>query len=596
MQETNISNNKNELPLWDLSEIYKDIKDPMIKNDLKDIKNLSKEFLKKWKGKIKDLNSEEFVDCIVQYQNLNEKIYKIGTHSNLIFATNMEDPEISRYNSSISDEVTEIFSSLIFMTLELSKINDDIINEWILNDEAKQWLPYLTILRKRNPYLLDPLVEEILIEKSATGRSAWVRLFDETSAALRFPFKTEMVSEAEILNYLSDIDPEKRKIAGKSLSQTLEKNKRIFGMILNVISRDRYIEDNKRGFKRIVSSRNLDNDVEDEVVDALVKTVDEAMPQLTHRYYKWKAKQFGKSKIDWWDRNAPLPQASDRSIEWSEAKSIVLESFASFHPEIARLANLFFENNWIDADVRKGKASGAFAHPSIPSLHPYVLLNYQGKIRDVMTLAHELGHGVHQILAAKNGLLMSETPLTVAETASVFGEMLVFRKLLEESNHEQKKQLLAGKIEDMLNTVARQIGFHQFEVKFHEARIKSELTPDEIGDIWMETQSHAVGPYVNLTEDYKVLWGYIPHFVHTPFYVYAYAFGDSLVNALWHSYQNTDKQSFSEKYIAMLSAGGTKSHNDLLKPFNLSAYDKSFWQKGISMISGLMDELESLKT
>ena len=596
MQKTNISNNKNDLPLWDLSEIYKDIKDPMIKNDLKDIKNLSKEFLKKWKGKIKDLNSEEFVDCIDQYQNLNEKIYKIGTHSNLIFATNMEDPEISRYNSSISDEVTEIFSSLIFVTLELSKINDDVINEWILNDEAKQWLPYLTILRKRNPYLLDPLVEEILIEKSATGRSAWVRLFDETSAALRFPFKTEMVSEAEILNYLSDIDPEKRKIAGKSLSQTLEKNKRIFGMILNVISRDRYIEDNKRGFKRIVSSRNLDNDVEDEVVDALVKTVDEAMPQLTHRYYKWKAKQFGKSKIDWWDRNAPLPQTSDRSIEWSEAKSIVLESFASFHPEIARLANLFFENNWIDADVRKGKASGAFAHPSIPSLHPYVLLNYQGKIRDVMTLAHELGHGVHQILAAKNGLLMSETPLTVAETASVFGEMLVFRKLLEESNHEQKKQLLAGKIEDMLNTVARQIGFHQFEVKFHEARIKSELTPDEIGDIWMETQSHAVGPYVNLTEDYKVLWGYIPHFVHTPFYVYAYAFGDSLVNALWHAYQNTDKQSFSEKYIAMLSAGGTKSHNDLLKPFNLSAYDKSFWQKGISMISGLMDELESLKT
>ena len=596
MQETNISKNKNELPVWDLSEIYKDIKDPKIKNDLQDIRNFSKEFLKKWKGKIKDLNSEEFVKCIDQYQNLNEKIYKIGTHSNLIFATNMEDPEISRYNSSISDEVTEIFSSLIFVTLELSKINDDIINEWILNDDAKQWLPYLTILRKRNPYLLDPLVEEILIEKSATGRSAWVRLFDETSAALRFPFKKEMVSEAEILNYLSDIDPEKRKIAGKSLSQTLEKNKRIFGMILNVISRDRYIEDNKRGFKRIVSSRNLDNDVEDEVVDALVKTVDEAMPQLTHRYYKWKAKQFGKSKIDWWDRNAPLPQTSDRSIEWSEAKSIVLESFASFHPEIARLANLFFENNWIDADVRKGKASGAFAHPSIPSLHPYVLLNYQGKIRDVMTLAHELGHGVHQILAAKNGLLMSETPLTVAETASVFGEMLVFRKLLEESDHEQKKQLLAGKIEDMLNTVARQIGFHQFEVKFHEARIKSELTPDEIGDIWMETQSHAVGPYVNLTEDYKVLWGYIPHFVHTPFYVYAYAFGDSLVNALWHAYQNTDKQSFSEKYIAMLSAGGTKSHNDLLKPFNLSAYDKSFWQKGISMISGLMDELESLKT
>jgi len=585
----------NELPIWDLTEIYTDIKDPKIKENLKNIRKISKEFLISWKDKIKNLNSNELVDCIEQYQNINEKIYKIGTHSNLIFATNMEDPEISRYNSTISDEVTDIFSSLIFVSLELSKISDDVFNKWMLSEKAKEWMPYLKILRKRNPFILDPLVEEILIEKSATGRSAWVRLFDETSASLRFPFKKEMVSEAEILNYLSDPDPENRKMAGQSLSKILEKNKRILGMILNVISRDRYIEDNKRGFKRIVSSRNLDNDVEDEVVDALVKTVDEAMPKLTHRYYKWKAKQFGKTKLDWWDRNAPLPSSSDRSIEWSEAKSIVLESFASFHPEISKLANLFFQNNWIDAEVRKGKASGAFAHPSIPSLHPYVLLNYQGKIRDVMTLAHELGHGVHQILAAKNGLLMAETPLTLAETASVFGEMLVFRKLLEDSNDKEKKQLLAGKVEDMLNTVVRQIGFHQFEVKFHEARIKSELTPDEIGEIWMQTQSHAVGPYINLTDEYKVLWGYIPHFVHTPFYVYAYAFGDSLVNALWYSYQNSDKNAFAEKYLDMLSAGGTKGHNDLLKPFNLSAYDKSFWNKGVSMISGLMDELEKLE-
>ena len=590
-----MKNSNNELPIWDLTEIYTDIKDPKIKEDLKNIRKISKEFLTSWKDKIKNLNSNELMDCIEQYQNINEKIYKIGTHSNLIFATNMEDPEISRYNSTISDEVTDIFSSLIFVSLELSKISDDVFNKWMLSEKAKEWMPYLKILRKRNPFILDPLVEEILIEKSATGRSAWVRLFDETSASLRFPFKKEMVSEAEILNYLSDPDPENRKMAGQSLSKILEKNKRILGMILNVISRDRYIEDNKRGFKRIVSSRNLDNDVEDEVVDALVKTVDEAMPKLTHRYYKWKAKQFGKTKLDWWDRNAPLPSSSDRSIEWSEAKSIVLESFASFHPEISKLANLFFQNNWIDAEVRKGKASGAFAHPSIPSLHPYVLLNYQGKIRDVMTLAHELGHGVHQILAAKNGLLMAETPLTLAETASVFGEMLVFRKLLEDSNDKEKKQLLAGKVEDMLNTVVRQIGFHQFEVKFHEARIKSELTPDEIGEIWMQTQSHAVGPYINLTDEYKVLWGYIPHFVHTPFYVYAYAFGDSLVNALWYSYQNSDKNAFAEKYLDMLSAGGTKGHNDLLKPFNLSAYDKSFWNKGVSMISGLMDELEKLE-
>ena len=595
MNEIKINEINNQLPIWNLSEIYKDIKDPNIGKDIKEISKLSNEFLKKWKGRIKELSATDFVNCIEKYQAINESIYKIGTHSSLTFATNMEDPEISRYNSSISDQITEILSSLIFFTLELSKIDDKTIESWMKENSAQKWQPFITILRKRNPYLLDPLVEEILIEKSATGRAAWVRLFDETSAALRFPFRKDLLSEAEILNLLSDSDPENRKIAGKSLSEILDKNKRIFAMILNVISRDRYIEDNKRGFQRIMSSRNLDNDVEDEVVDALVNTVDKAMPKLTHRYYKWKAKQFGKNKLDWWDRNAPLPQTSENPIKWVDAKNIILDSFSSFHPKISNLAELFFKNNWIDASVRQGKASGAFAHPSVPSLHPYILVNYQGKIRDVMTLAHELGHGVHQILAAKNGLLMAETPLTLAETASVFGEMLVFRKLLDESSVEQKKQLLAGKIEDMLNTVARQIGFHQFEVKFHEARIKSELTPDEISDIWMETQSHAVGPYVNLNKDYRVLWGYIPHFVHTPFYVYAYAFGDSLVNALWYAYQKSDKDEFSKKYIDMLSSGGTKSHNDLLKPFNLSAYEDSFWDKGITMITSLMDELEELK-
>ena len=583
------------LPVWDLTEIYTDIKDPKIKTDLKKIRDTSNKFVKKWKGRIKNLNPSDFLSCIEKYQKICESLHKIGTHSSLIFATNMEDAEISRYNSSVSDEFTEIFSSLIFFTLELSKVNDVKIQNWMNDKNCSKWEPYLKILRKRNPYLLDPLVEEMLIEKSATGRSAWVRLFDETSASLRFPFKQGELSEAEILNLLSDPDPNNRKLAGKSLSNILEKNKRVFGMILNVISRDRFIEDNKRGFKNIVSSRNLDNDVEDEVVDALVHTVDKAMPKLTHRYYKWKANEFGKNKLDWWDRNAPLPETSDKSIEWNDAKDIILESFASFHPKISNIAELFFKNGWIDASVRKGKASGAFAHPSVPSLHPYILVNYQGKIRDVMTLAHELGHGVHQILAAKNGLLMAETPLTLAETASVFGEMLVFRKLLDESPIDQKKQLLASKVEDMLNTVARQIGFHQFEVKFHEARIKSELTPDEISDIWMETQSYAVGPSINLNSDYRVLWGYIPHFVHTPFYVYAYAFGDSLVNALWHSYQVSDKEDFSKKYIQLLSAGGTKSHNELLKPFQLSAYESSFWDRGVSMITGLMDELEELK-
>jgi len=284
MDEIKINKIETELPTWDLSEIYKDIDDPNIESDIIKIKKLSQDFSTRWKGKIKDLNASDFLVCIEKYQNINEKIYTIGTHSNLIFATNMEDPEISRYNSSISDKLTEISSLLVFVTLELSKIDDKTVDEWTKNNNTIKWLPYLDILRKRNPYLLDPLVEEMLIEKSATGRSAWVRLFDETSAALRFPFKKELLSEAEILNLLSDSNPQNRKLAGKSLSEVLENNKRILGMILNVISRDRYIEDNKRGFKGIISSRNLDNDVEDEVVDALVKTVDKAMPKLTHRY------------------------------------------------------------------------------------------------------------------------------------------------------------------------------------------------------------------------------------------------------------------------------------------------------------------------
>ena len=595
MQKKQNFNSLDNLPSWDLNEIYSGINDPQIKIDLNDIKNKSQIFLDMWKGKIEKLSSINLVKCLNEYQEINEKIGKVETHSSLTFATNMESAEISRYHSTVSGKITEYFSLIIFLSLELSNINDDVFNNWMLDKQAKEWMPYIQILRKRKPFQLNPLVEEMLIEKSATGRSAWVRLFDETSAALRFDFRGNSVSEAEILNYLSDSSPENRKIAGTSLSEILNKNKRVFGMILNTISRDRYIEDNKRGFKRTMSSRNLDNEVEDEVVDTLVSTVNESMPNLTHRYYKWKANQFGKTKIDWWDRNAPLPNSEEKLIKWEDAKSIVLDSFSSFHPKLSNLASLFFENNWIDAEVKPGKASGAFAHPSIPTLHPYVLLNYQGKIRDVMTLAHELGHGVHQILASKNGFLMSDTPLTLAETASVFGEMLVFRKLLKESNDKEKKQILSSKIEDMLNTVARQIGFHQFEVKFHEARIKSELTPDEIGDIWMETQSYAVGPYVNLTENYKALWCYIPHFVHTPFYVYAYAFGDSLVNALWYSYQSSDKNVFSEKYLDMLSAGGTKNHKDLLESFNLSAYQKSFWQKGVSMITGLMDELENLE-
>ena len=585
---------KNKLPTWDLSEIFKNYKDPKIDNEQNKLNKNVNTFVKKWKGKIKNLDGKDVSNCLKEYEKINEKLGFMSTHSSLSFASNMEDEEVSRYNSKISDWIAQIFSKIVFVSLEIASVSDKVFNNWAKNKNSEKWLPLIKSLRKRRKYQLSPLVEEILIEKYATGRSAWTRLFDETSAGLRFPYKKQLLTEAEILSKLSDKSSVNRKIAGKSLSKVLSSNKKVFGMILNVISRDKYIEDYKRGFKSSLSSRNLDNDVEDEVVDALVNAVDEQMPNLTHRYYKWKAKQFKKKKLDWWDRNAPFPQNSEDKIKWDHARNIILDSFYEFNPKVSEIADKFFKNNWIDAEVRTGKASGAFAHPSVPSHHPYILLNYQGKVRDVMTLAHELGHGVHQVLAGKQGLLLSETPLTLAETASVFGEMLVFRNLLNESTKKRRREMLANKIEDMLNTVARQIGFHQFEYKFHTARQNGELTPDEISEIWMDTQKHAVGPYVNLDENYRSLWAYIPHFVHTPFYVYAYAFGDCLVNALWAEYQKSDKKEFSKLYLALLASGGSKDHKELLKPFGLSIQKKNFWHNGLSSITSMIDELETL--
>ena len=584
---------KNKLPKWNLDEIYVGHNDPKIDKDLKKLSKLSNQFIDKWKGKIKNLSGKEISNCLKEYEKINEIMGLLSTHSSLSFASNMEDVEVSRYNAKISDNLSLLFSKLIFLSLEISSVNNKIFKAWENDKVSKRWIPLIKNLRKRKKYQLSPLVEEILVEKSPTGRSSWVRLFDETSAALRFPYGKQTLTEAEILNKLSDSNPESRKIAGKSLSKILKDNSRLFGMILNVISRDKYVEDSKRGFGSILESRNLDNDIENKVVDSLVSTVSKKMPDLTHKYYKWKAKVFKKKKLDWWDRNAPLNHSENTLIKWDDAKDIVLEAFNDFNPKISKIAKQFFDNNWIDAEPRKGKASGAFAHPSVPSHHPYILMNYQGKVRDVMTLAHELGHGVHQVLASKNGYLLADTPLTLAETASVFGEMLVFQKLLSKADSKQEKNsMIAEKVEDMLNTVVRQIAFHNFETSFHNKRKSNELTPDEISEIWMETQSQALGDAINLDDSYKPLWSYIPHFVHTPFYVYAYAFGDCLVNSLWQV-RLSGQSSFTESYINLLKSGGKKHHREALAPFGLDASDPEFWNIGLNTISSLIDELEA---
>ncbi|MEQ9571390.1 MAG: M3 family oligoendopeptidase, partial [Nitratireductor sp.] len=494
------------------------------------------------------------------------------------------------------ESMTDASAHLLFFPLELNTIDEDAINAAL--DAAPAFGHYrswIVDLRKDKPFQLEDRIEQLFHEKSVTGRGAWNRLFDETMTALRFEVDGEMLPLEPTLNLLQDPDGAKRKAAADALAKTFQANLRVFTLITNTLAKDKEISDRWRGFKDIADSRHLANRVEREVVDALAAAVEAAYPRLSHRYYKLKARWLGVDALNHWDRNAPLPETPQAMIGWEEARDTVLSAYRGFAPEMADIAAQFFDKRWIDAPVRPGKAPGAFAHPTVPSAHPYVLLNYMGKPRDVMTLAHELGHGVHQVLAGRQGALMASTPLTLAETASVFGEMLTFRSLLDKTtDRRERKAMLAQKVEDMINTVVRQIAFYAFERKVHAERRSGELTSDRLGEFWLEVQRESLGPAIRLREGYEVFWSYIPHFIHAPFYVYAYAFGDCLVNSLFAVYQNAET-GFQEKYFDMLKAGGTKHHSELLAPFGLDASDPAFWDKGLSVIEGLIDELEAME-
>ena len=528
-----------------------------------------------------------------------ERLGKVQSHAQLLFAANTNDPEIAKHHQSIREVSAEVDACLLFVELELARMDEQCLIDLMKDSALSRFAPWFRRLRALAPYQLSDKIEKMIAERAPTGSGAWVRLFDVTTTSMRFAFEGSDVTEAEILNALSSKDAAKRKEAGLSLSTTLKDHQRLLSLVINTIAKDKQIEDGWRGFARPVSSRNLANDVDDNVVDALVNAVDERNADLSHRYYSMKAGWMGKKQLDWWDRNAPLPGDDNRQYDWSEAKGVVLEAFEGFDPEMSKIAIPFFEKNWIDAAPRAGKSSGAFSHPAVPSVHPYILMNFAGKSRDVMTLAHEMGHGIHQVLAANQGYLMSDTPLTLAETASVFAEMLAFRHLVDtESNANARRLLLAGKVEDMLNTVVRQIAFHNFETQLHDRRATAELTAEEISDIWMDTQRAALGPAIKVGDDYRSIWGYVPHFIHTPFYVYAYAFGDCLVNALWQKYQlaqvNKTDDVFIQNYKALLKAGGTERYDVALKRFDLDPGKSAFWALGLDMISGMIDELERL--
>ena len=589
------------LPEWDLSDLYPSPDGPEITGDIEKARKSAARFAKRYPGKLTDLDGDTLARAIREYEKIDEVLSRVMSYASLRYAGDMSDPENGRFYQSMQETVVGISSHLLFFTLEINRIPDRKLRQKLkASAKLQHFEPWLRDSRAYRPHQLDDQIEKLLHEKAVAGRGAWNRLFDETMAELTFevelPKGTKTMSSAEALNLLSDGDGAVRKAAAKSLGKVLGENVRTFSLITNTLAKDKEIEDKWRGFERPVSARNLSNYVEDEVVDALSQSVRAAYPDLSHRYYKLKAKWFGVRKLDYWDRNAPLPNEDNSVIRWDDAVDKVLDAYGRFSPKLVAVAQDFFDNDWIDTPVRPGKSPGAFAHPTVPSAHPYLLLNYQGKTRDVMTLAHELGHGVHQVLAAKQGHLMSDTPLTLAETASVFGEMLTFRKLLAEADDPKlRKTMIAGKVEDMLNTVVRQIAFFEFERRVHEKRREGELLADEICDIWMDVQKESLGPAIRFEEEYKYFWTYIPHFIHSPFYVYAYAFGDCLVNSLYAVYENAS-DGFAERYLDMLRAGGTLRHRELLAPFGLDASDPEFWNKGLGVISGLIDELEALES
>ena len=580
------------LPTWDLSDLYPGQDSDALKADLDRMDKASKDFYKSYNGKLATLEGATLGSAIAQYEEIDEILSRIMSYAHLVYAGDMNDPLVGKFFQGIQERVNGISSHLLFFTLELNRIEDDALAAKLKTPELAKYAPWLRDIRVFRPHQLSDELERLLHEKYVVGRAAWNRLFDETIAGLRFTLGGREVTCTEALNRLSDRDAGKRREAATEIGRVLNANVRTFALITNTLAKDKEIEDKWRNYPRPTSSRNKSNHVEDEVVDALVTAVKNAYPDLSHRYYKLKAKWFGGDTLDYWDRNAPLPDDDDRLIPWDQARGIVLDAYGRFSPDLAAVGARFFDNAWIDAPVRPGKAPGAFAHPTVPSVHPYLLVNYQGKTRDVMTLAHELGHGVHQVLAGGQGHLMADTPLTLAETASVFGEMLTFRSLLDsETDPKRRKIMLASKVEDMLNTVVRQIAFFDFEQRLHNERREGELTAERIGEIWLAVQTESLGPALRFDEGYRNYWTYIPHFIHSPFYVYAYAFGDCLVNSLYAVYQDA-AGGFAERYLKMLSAGGTLRHRELLAPFGLDASDPAFWDKGLGVIRGFIDDLE----
>ena len=584
------------LPEWDLSDLYPATDSPELARDMAWLETECTDFAASFEGKLGELDAAGLLAAVQQYEKIDIIAGRIMSFAGLRYYQSTTDSDRAKFMADCQDKITNFTTPLVFYGLEFNRLEDAHLSGLIAaNADLARYKPVFDRMRAMKPHQLSDELEKFLHDQSSVGSAAWNRLFDETMAGLEFTVDGETLSLESTLNLLTEHDRSKREAATHALAEVFRDNIKTFSRVHNTLAKEKEIEDRWRNMPTPQTGRHLSNHVEAEVVEALRNAVVDAYPRLSHRYYALKAKWLGLERMQTWDRNAPLPMESGKTVGWDEATETVMSAYADFDPKMAEIAKPFFTDGWIDAAVKPGKAPGAFAHPTVTPVHPYVMLNYLGKPRDVMTLAHELGHGVHQVLAAEQGELLSSTPLTLAETASVFGEMLTFRKMLEGAQTQQeRKVLLANKVEDMINTVVRQIAFYDFECKLHAARAEGELTPDDINALWMSVQAQSLGPVFDFADGYETFWAYIPHFVHSPFYVYAYAFGDGLVNALYAVYEEGDPD-FREKYFDMLRAGGSKHHKELLAPFGLDASDPKFWDKGLSMISGMIDELEAME-
>ena len=587
-----------KLPDWDLSDLYSAPDAPEVARDMAWLETACAGFATDYEGKLVTLGADALLACVRRYEEIDITAGRLMSFAGLRYYQNTMDSDRAKFIADAQDKVTNFTTPLVFFSLEFNRLDETHLAGLLAaNADLARYKPVFDRMRAMRPYQLSDELEKFLHDQSTVGAAAWNRLFDETMAGLTFTVagEDEELNLEATLNLLTDPDRAKREAAARALAAVFDKQIKLFSRVHNTLAKEKEIEDRWRKMPSAQHGRHLSNHVEPEVVEALRNAVVAAYPKLSHRYYRLKAKWMGLDRLQVWDRNAPLPIDAPRIVNWDAARKTVIDAYAAFSPKMAEIAQPFFDKGWIDAGVKPGKAPGAFAHPTVTTVHPYVMLNYLGKPRDVMTLAHELGHGVHQVLAAGQGELLSSTPLTLAETASVFGEMLTFRQLLDAAKTKaERKTLLAGKVEDMINTVVRQIAFYDFECKLHAARREGELTPDDINALWMSVQAESLGDVFDFMDGYETFWAYIPHFVHSPFYVYAYAFGDGLVNALYAVYAEGSPD-FQDKYFDMLKAGGSKHHKELLAPFGLDASDPKFWDKGLSMIAGFIDELEAME-